>query len=125
MTPAQAAQVGYDPAKIVADRALARAAATAVYQQRSAGTWFLITRDGSCIAARAPSSPAENIRMDRANGLEDTVRVLQADANGKPLAVRVDSPRRGSLVAFIVFYRGAAACESARFQQQKQLDYLK
>ena len=125
VTPAQAAQVGYDPVKILADRAAARAIATAVYQQHSASTWYLITRDGSCIAARTPSSPAENIQLDRANGLEDTFHILQADASGKPVAVRVDSPRRGSMVAFIVFYRGAAACESARFQQQKQLDYLK
>ncbi|WP_264715185.1 peptidoglycan-binding domain-containing protein [Limobrevibacterium gyesilva] len=125
ITPEQSTKVGYDTVKILADRASAIAIATAKYEERMSQTWYLMTRAWECVQASTPSSPADAIRFDRANGKEDTVHVLQSDETGKPIAVRVDTPMPGNLVSLLTFYRGADSCERERQRRERELENLK
>jgi len=113
VTPEQSLALGYDTTKILNDRSTARETETASYEQRMLQAWFLLTRAGECVQAQRPSSPAEAISADRANGLEDIVKVLQSNNAGKPTAVRVDSPQAGDLVSTLTFYRGASGLRNS------------
>ena len=61
----------------------------------------------------------------RARGVEDSVTLLEAGGDGKPVVVRVDEPKGNGLVAAVTFYRGAAKCEFWRDQQKRQLENLR
>lgn len=125
ITSAQSTALGYDPVKIAANRKTATNAATDRYEQQMSERWFIINREGICVLARAPASPAELITGDRAKGLEDDITALETDQGGKPLAVRVSQPRGGGLVSTLTFYRGSAKCEAVRQRQHEQLENLR
>ena len=121
ITPQESALLGFDPVKSAAQREQA----TVRYKEQMISGWFIISRDGNCVLARSPMSPADMIRADRYRGIEDNVSVVDGDAKGKPVAVRVDQPRANGLVSALTFYRGAARCESSRAQQQQTLEQLR
>jgi hypothetical protein len=121
ITPEQSAALGYDPAKVDAERK----AATTRYEEKMNTGWLVITRAGKCALARAPRSPADLIASDRANGTEDDVNVLEADSETKPLVVRVGKPQGNGLQSTITFYRGSAKCAELQQKQQKELERLK
>lgn len=118
---AQAAGLGFDPVAISQRRKTDAAVATARYLQ----AWFLITRSNECIQATYPESPAQSVSWDQMNGREDSVSILRADADGKPVAVRVGEPKANGLEGILTFYRGVAECELARTQQKQALDQLR
>ncbi|MCB8883831.1 hypothetical protein ACELLULO517_26530 [Acidisoma cellulosilytica] len=109
ITDAQSAALGFDPAA----QQQSIQAATAAYQQQKENAWYLETRSGDCIAAKDPSSPAALITMDRANGIEDNVDVIQSDGD-RPIVVKVAEPESGDLENVFTFYRGEDACETAK-----------
>jgi hypothetical protein len=125
ITKEQSKQLGFDVDAIHAQRAVAMNLATAAYLQKVSQTWFLQTRDGRCMEARQPASPADAISLDRANGFEDAVNVLASDVNNKPIIVRVGKPQPGNMVSMLTFYRGSDNCEKARAEQQQNLQNLK
>ena len=121
VTPEQITKVGFDLASVEAQRTKA----TALYAQRMADGWFVITNAGNCALSSRVQSPADMITGDRARGLEDIVNVLESGDDGKPVAVRVGEPEANGLLSTMTFYRGAAKCESTRQSQKNQLDNLR
>lgn len=94
VTPEQMRAAGVDTAQILADRALQGEAITAVYELKHAPGWLVVDVDGACVPAPGLSSPARIVFTDRMQNVEDQVTVLDADANGRPLAVVITSPAR-------------------------------
>lgn len=125
ITSEESTELGYDPAKIEAARKTTMEVATTRYEQQMTQRWFVITHAGNCVVADAPASPAELISIDREDGLEDIVNILEADDSGKPAVVQVGEPRSGDLVSVITFYRGSAKCESSRRQRRNELENLR
>ena len=121
MTPKESAALGFDPA----ERAKAVKAATQRYNAAVINSWFVITHKGDCIIAQTPNSPADLIQNDLENGLEDDVDVQDKDSDGKPVIVKVGSPRGNNLVSEITFYRGLARCEASWKAHQEELNDLK
>jgi hypothetical protein len=119
MTAAQSAALGFDPAAQQHNMQTA----TVAYVQQKRNAWYLETNSGDCVAANTPSSPAELITMDRSNGIEDNVDIVQSDGS-KPIVVKVAEPERGDLEEVFTFYRGEGACETARQNKQYQLNQL-
>ena len=121
MTPKESAALGFDPA----ERTEAVKAATERYKVAIVSGWFVITHEGSCVIAETLDLPADIIKSDRENGLEDDVDVQDRDGEGKPVIVRVGSPRGGNLLSVITFYRGLPRCEASRKARQEELKDLK
>jgi hypothetical protein len=121
VTPEQSAALGFDPAKVEAERK----AATSAYERQMDTGWFVITRAGQCTLANAPSSPAELIAADRADGTEDNVSVLESNGANKPIVVRVGKPRANGLESVVTFYRGSAKCTALQQHQKDELERLK
>jgi hypothetical protein len=127
LTPDQSTRVGYDVTKIKADRTAGLAAPTQAYenkQEQIARDWHSYTRDGDCIRSQTPSSPAELISFDRADGLTDDVLVLKSDGAGKPMAVKVGEPTGNGMETVYMFFRGASECEAYRQSQQRKIKDL-
>jgi hypothetical protein len=121
LTAEQSAALGFDEAR---RRSLIEMR-TSAYEQAILQGWFFISRTGDCALARSPDSPAAFIKGDRTRGVEDSANVLQSDADGKPLSVRVDSPRANGLVSTLTFYRGLSLCTAVRQKEQQDLEKLK
>jgi peptidoglycan hydrolase-like protein with peptidoglycan-binding domain len=94
VTPEQMRAAGVDTAQVLADRALEGEAMTAVYELKHAPGWLVVDTDGACVPAPGLSSPARIVFTDRMQNVEDQVSVLDADTNGRPLAVVITSPAR-------------------------------
>ena len=121
LLPEDTRQIGIDMERIDADRA----AATNRYAEQMVSGWFVVARTEQCMLSRNPASPAAMISEARARGVEDSVTLLEAGGDGKPVVVRVDEPKGNGLVAAVIFYRGAAKCEFWRDQQKRQLENLR
>lgn len=121
MTAEESAAFGFNPA----ERAEAVRAATQRYKAAVVNGWFVITHEGDCVLARSPDSPADLIQSDLENGLRDNVDVHETGDNGKPVVVKIGSPRANDLVSEITFYRGLTRCETARKARQEELENLK
>jgi hypothetical protein len=121
LTSGQSAQLGFDPARIEAERE----AATIRYEDQMLHGWFVINRAERCMLTRTPVSPAAMVTNARARGVEDIVAVLASDDDGKPNIVRVGEPQGNGLQSSITFYRGVAKCEALRQQQNDALEKLR
>ena len=125
ITSEQSARLGYDIAKIEANRKSAMETATAQYEQWATQGWFVITHAGNCVRSETPASPSELVATDRANGLEDDINMLEVASGGKPMIVRVGEPKGNGLESIMTFYRGLEKCEDGRQRKQNELDNLK
>jgi hypothetical protein len=125
LTPDQSGRLGYNVAQIEADKAAKIAAATREYEDRGAEQWYGLSTFGDCVKAITPSSPAELISADRADGLIDSVLILKYDDGGKPVVVRVGKPQPGNMGIVHFYFRGSVECGAYLKRQQQQMENLK
>ena len=122
ITNDQAASVGLDVEKILADRKAAVETATDLYDPQG---WYGMGSDETCTNAGAPRSPAELIAADRARGLEDSYDVQERDDDGKPTVVLVDQPEAGEMEREWTFFKTRGLCEGRRQERHRELEELK
>ncbi|MDR3561961.1 MAG: hypothetical protein P4N59_11080 [Negativicutes bacterium] len=86
------------------------------------GTWFVLNNADQC--ALASYSPADMIKTDKADGLQDDVQVLLSDNQGTPVIVRVGEPESGGLEETTLFFRGNLYCVQYKAKQDSQINQL-
>jgi hypothetical protein len=85
-------------------------------------TWYTLTNSNACIIA--PYSPADLIKHDRLNALQDNVRILSVGKGGLPIIVQVGEPTTGDLEMVTTFFRGYGPCFEYRKIQAAQIKKL-
>ncbi|HQT87241.1 MAG TPA: hypothetical protein PK677_01645 [Acidiphilium sp.] len=85
-------------------------------------TWYTLTNSNECIIA--PYSPADLIKRDRINALQDNVRILSSGKGGLPIVVQVAEPTSGDLEIMTMFFRGYGPCVQYRKMQAAQIKEL-
>lgn len=90
----------------------------------SIDTWYNYSNYGQCNPSKYPRSPGELISFDRANGVMDTVIIIDRNENGQPSAVRVGEPQGNGLESVYLFFRGKEACENYKSKQENKLNDL-
>ena len=125
ISDAQARSIGFDVDRIETDRDAARKTMTGAYLAQPYHGWFRATRNGSCVPADHPGSPASLIEEDRQEGWEDEVSVVKSDDDGNPTVVRVARPEGNDLVNISDFFHSEAICDARQQDERDKLDQLR
>ena len=124
ITNDQAKSIGFDVRGFETTRAAARTAATDSYLGQKYHGWFEATRDGTCVAATEPASPAALISYDKQNGLTDEVDVVRSDDDGTPTVVKVEEPQGNEMVNVLEFFHSREICEDQQKSEHDELQKL-
>jgi uncharacterized protein YecT (DUF1311 family) len=98
---------------------------TGVAAPQAATQWYSLDMGYvHCIKLDPNDSPANMVKIDRMDGLEDMITVLKTDADGKPLTVIVGEPTSGDMVTQVLYFRTIPACQEYQKTLQLKLQDL-